>query len=116
MKAPCVTIADTQTTGDDGQIGYPMTIHADEPLPDQLAQTNLRVTITAASTDTDALVVPLAAISSSADGSTNVSVLGPDEEPTVVPVVAGISADGFVAIEPGDASSLAEGDSVVVGR
>ena len=33
-----------------------------------------------------------------------------------VPVTAGLSADGFVAVEPVDAARLSVGDRVVVGR
>jgi hypothetical protein len=34
----------------------------------------------------------------------------------VVPIKAGLSADGFVAIEPVTAGALNPGDKVVVGR
>jgi multidrug efflux pump subunit AcrA (membrane-fusion protein) len=78
---------------------------------------NLRVTITAAATDGEVLVVPLAAVSSAADGSTRVSILGSaNGSPVEVAVTAGLSADGFVAIEPVEPGSLAAGDLVVVGR
>lgn len=114
--ARIAAVADTASVGSDGQSGYAMTIRSTEPMPDEIAGSNLRVTITAASTDTAALVVPAAAVSSAADGSTNVSVLGADGQPVAVPVVAGISADGFVAIEPTADDALRDGDQVVVGR
>ena len=115
------TVADTTTTTGDGGLGYLVTITPDEALPDPVNGTNLRVTITAASTNTPTLVVPLAAVSSGADGSTFVSVVAGtdvtvDTDPTLVPVKAGLTADGFVAIEPVDVDSLTEGDRVVVGR
>jgi hypothetical protein len=114
------TIADTQATGSDGQQGYSMVVAPDESLPNELAGVNIRVTITAASTDIPTLVVPLAAVSSAADGSTNVSVLpagsAPGAEPVIVTIVAGLSADGFVSIEPVTAGALVEGDKVIVGR
>lgn len=109
-------IAEQAATGADGQLGFAATITPDAVLPDTLAGANLRVTITAASTDAATLVVPLAAVSSSADGKTRVSTVeNPNGVPTDVPVNAGLSADGFVAIEPEVAGALGEGDLVVVG-
>lgn len=114
-------IAGTAVASADGGFGYPVVVTPDEALPTSLAGTNLRVTITAASTDTPTLVVPLAAVSSAADGTTSVSVLarndaGVDTEPVTVAVIAGLSADGFVSIKPVDKEALVEGDQVVVGR
>lgn len=111
------TIAEQPSTGADGQLGFAATITPDQPLPQELSGANLRVTITAASTESESLVVPLAAVSSSADGSTRVSTIdSPNGTPVDVPVTAGLSADGFVAVEPADAAALSEGDLVVVGR
>lgn len=111
------TVAETPTMGSDGQLGYRAEIVADEPLPAELAGVNLRVTIRAASTDTPTLVVPITAISSAADGTTSVSVLAPGAtDPVLVGVNAGLSADGFVAIEPVEPNGLTAGDRVVVGR
>jgi multidrug efflux pump subunit AcrA (membrane-fusion protein) len=82
-----------------------------------LTGSNLRVTITAASTQTEALVVPLAAVSSAGDGTTRVSIVaGPNASPVDVAVDVGLSADGFVVVEPVVAGALGEGDLVVVGR
>lgn len=118
--ATITAIADTQTTGNDGQPGFPMLITPDAALPADASGLNVRVTITAASTETPTLVVPVAAVSSAADGSTNVSILpagaAADADPVIVSITAGISADGFVSIEPVTAGSLVEGDRVVVGR
>lgn len=115
--ASITAVADTPITGADGQTGYPAEITPDQPLPPSLTGANLRVTITAAATATETLVVPLAAISSAADGTTSVSVLiDGDEDPTLVPVATGLSADGFVAVEPIDPDALSVGDRVVVGR
>lgn len=105
------------TIGTDGQLGYSATITSVTPLPDTLTGANLRVTITAASTDTPELVVPLAAVSSAADGSTRVSIVAdPNAAPVDIAVEAGLSADGFVAITPIEPDSLHEGDLVVIGR
>lgn len=119
-QATISEIADTAVTGPDGQSGVPAVVTSEESLPDSLSGSNLRVTITAASTESEALVVPLAAVSSAADGSVNVSVLpldaDPDIEPLPVAVTTGLSADGFVSVEPVDPDGLVEGDRVVVGR
>ncbi len=117
-SATVESIADDPVTGVDGQSGYPAVIVPDEPLPDQLVGSNLRVTITSASTDTETLVVPLAAVSSAADGTTRVSVVDSvnDAEPVDVQIEAGLSADGFVAITPTRPGQLTEGDLVVIGQ
>ena len=118
--ATIASIADTQTSGSDGQPGFAMVIAPDAALPDDASGLNVRVTITAASTETATLVVPIAAVSSAADGSTNVSILPvgapTDADPVIVAIMAGISADGFVSIEPVSPGTLVEGDRVVVGR
>jgi peptidoglycan hydrolase-like protein with peptidoglycan-binding domain len=114
------TISDldlSPTAGGEGQVGYPITLTPDSVLPPELVAVNVRVTFTAASTETESLVVPIAAVSAAADGSARVSVLRNDaSEPTDVAVIAGLSADGFVAIVPSGAGSLKVGDRVVVGR
>ena len=116
-EATIAQVAAEPTVGADGQLGHPATIVPATDLPDGLTGANLRVTVTAASTETDALVVPLAAVSSAADGVTRVSVVdGPNGTPVDVEVIAGLSADGFVAVEPVNPNELAEGDLVVVGK
>lgn len=111
------SVADQPVVAPDGTLGFPAVISSADVLPDALVGANVRVTITAASTDTETLVVPLAAVSSRADGSTRVSVLrDPAGDPEDVDVIVGISADGFAAIEPATEDSLKAGDKVVVGR
>ena len=115
--ATITDIATDPVTGTDGQLGYPATITPVDPLPDTLTGANLRVTITAASTDTAELVVPLAAVSSAADGTTRVSIVtDPNATPIDVAVEAGLSADGFVAVTPLAPDSLHAGDLVVTGH
>ena len=115
--ATVVSIADTAVADASGQLGTPATVISKEPLPAALEGANLRVTITASASDGEVLVVPLAAVSSSADGTTRVSVLKPGaSDPVDVPVAVGISADGFVAVRPTMSGALVPGDLVVVGR
>jgi multidrug efflux pump subunit AcrA (membrane-fusion protein) len=111
------TIADTPTADPSGTLSRAATVVPDTPLPASLAGVNLRVTITAAASDGEVLVVPLAAVSSTAAGATRVSVLAPGTaNPVDVPVTSGISADGFVAVTPTVPAGLKAGDLVVVGR
>ncbi len=114
--AAVTDIATDRGSGLDGELGYRAIIKSDEEMPANLAGANLRVTITAASTSTPALIVPLAAISSAADGSTSVHLLRTDGEPEVVAVDTGLSADGWVAITPVAPDTLRGGDEVIVGR
>lgn len=115
--AHITSVATEATTGSDGQLGHQVEVTPDEPLPDKLAGSNARVTMTAASTGTKQLVVPLAAVSSAADGSARVSILDlATGEPVDIAVTAGLSADGFVSIEPVDPESISTDSRVVVGR
>lgn len=116
--ATIASIAQEPVPGPDGQLGHPAVVLPDGALPDGLVGANLRVTITAAATDGEALVVPLAAVSSAADGTTRVSVVGSVDHPNPIDVLveAGLSADGFVAIVPVTPGAVDVGDLVVVGR
>lgn len=93
----------------------PVTVNPDKPLAAEWAGQNVQLTITAASTGTPVLVVPLSAVSTGADGRTTVSKLGADgKTTTLVKVTAGISGAGFVAVTPAEPAALAAGDKVVV--
>jgi len=89
-------------------------VHGEEPLPPTMAGQNVRLTIVSASTAEDVLVVPLAAVSSRADGQAVVVRVVDGREQQVV-VQAGVSGGGFVEARPVD-GGLAPGDRVVVGR
>jgi hypothetical protein len=116
-KGTVRSISSNTTVDSSGQAGREAVIDPVEPLPDSLAGSNLRVTATAASSDGEVLVVPLAAVSVGADGGARVSVLrSGSTTPVDVEVTAGISADGFVAVQPVGGDTLAAGDFVVVGR
>jgi len=111
------SIAETAVLDVSGVMSRPAVIVADDELPGELAGANLRVTLTAAASEGEVLVVPLAAVSTSADGTTRVSVLDDGaENPVDVEVEVGISADGFVAVTPVNDGELTVADRVVVGR
>lgn len=89
-----------------------------EPLgevPEDAIGVNLRVSIPITSSGGDVLAVPLAALSAGPDGTARVEVERSDGITELVEVVTGLRAEGFVEIEPIDAT-LEEGDRVVVGR
>ncbi|MDP9795139.1 peptidoglycan hydrolase-like protein with peptidoglycan-binding domain [Catenuloplanes nepalensis] len=92
---------------------HPVLVTPKKPLPAQWAGQDVRVTITAAQTDGEVLVVPLSAVSAGADGRTTVSTVDATGAVTRVEVRAGASGDGFVAVSPAG-GELAAGDRVVV--
>ncbi|MFD4372612.1 peptidoglycan-binding protein [Streptomyces sp. NPDC058486] len=100
--------------GAGGERGYAMTVRPDKPLAPELAGQDVRLTIEAASTGGDALVVPVSAVSAGADGRTTVTVV----EGSVrrqVEVRPGTTGDGFVEITPVGSVRVEEGDNVITG-
>jgi peptidoglycan hydrolase-like protein with peptidoglycan-binding domain len=80
-----------------------------------LRDANVRVTIPVKSTGGKVLAVPVAALSSGADGGSRVEVLR-NGKTELVPVTVGLSADGYAQVTPVGDAGLSEGDQVVVGR
>ncbi|MET9498308.1 peptidoglycan-binding domain-containing protein [Streptomyces sp. NPDC006552] len=100
--------------------GYLMVVHPNRPLPSNSAGEDVRLTIEAASTSGAALVVPVTALSSGADGKSVVTVLEAGDgqqsgRQRRVAVRPGTSGDGFVAVTPEAGASLKEGDLVITG-
>ncbi|MDH6711076.1 peptidoglycan hydrolase-like protein with peptidoglycan-binding domain [Kitasatospora sp. MAA19] len=96
--------------------GYLLRVTPTNPLPAELAGKEVRISVTASSSDGPVLAVPSAAISAGADGQTSVSVIGPGGNTRRVPVRPGPSGGGFVAVTPEAGAALAPGDKVVVGN
>jgi hypothetical protein len=96
--------------------GFAVTIRPGEADREQadLAGTNVRVTIPVESTDGEVLAVPVAAVSAAADGRSLVRVIRDGGRVEDVPVRVGLSAEGFVEVEPID-GGLVEGDEMVLG-
>lgn len=92
---------------------YPVVV--DAAIPENWSGLNLRATFTSTSTENEVLVVPAAAVSSSADGQTRVQVERSDGTVDLVTVKVGLSADGFVEVATDEAGGLAPGDLVVTG-
>jgi len=85
-------------------------------VPDEVFNQNLRLRIPISSTGGEVLTVPLAALSAAADGTSRVERSFDGETTELVDVRVGLSAGGFVEIEPARSGSLNVGDRVVVGR
>ncbi|MEU7513136.1 peptidoglycan-binding protein [Streptomyces sp. NPDC042898] len=98
-----------------GPAGYLFTAVPDKEIPPALAGQDVRLTIEAASTDGEALVVPVTAVSAGADGRTLVTVVAGDGRRTPVEVRTGTLGDGYVEVVPLTAGALKEGAEVVTG-
>ncbi|WP_037841288.1 HlyD family efflux transporter periplasmic adaptor subunit [Streptomyces sp. NRRL WC-3549] len=95
--------------------GYLVRVTPDKALVPRLTGQDVRLTIEAASTGDKALVVPVTAITSGADGRTVVTVVDGDGGQRRVEVRPGTSGDGYVAVEPVGKGALKAGDLVVTG-
>lgn len=111
-----ITSIGPETQQECGGITHTVVITPARQLPRSAVGADVRVTVTTASTGHRVLVVPLSAVTSAADGTTNVSVLRPSGGERRVQVRAGVSASGYVEIRPRDPGALAAGERVVVGR
>ncbi|MGI5444916.1 peptidoglycan-binding protein [Streptomyces sp. CA-243310] len=101
--------------GKAGDLGFRMVVRADRPLPPALAGQDVRLTVESASTDGQALVVPVTAVSATADGGTVVTAVGGDGTPRRIEVRVGTGGDGYVAVTPVRAGALTAGAKVVIG-
>ncbi|MET9854445.1 hypothetical protein ABZY57_16040 [Streptomyces sp. NPDC006450] len=98
-----------------GPKGYLMVVQPKAPLDPRLAGQDVRLTIEAASTGGEVLVVPVSAISAAVDGRTYVTVLAADGTRRRVRVTTGTTGDGHVEVRPAEGDRLAEGERAVVG-
>jgi peptidoglycan hydrolase-like protein with peptidoglycan-binding domain len=92
----------------------PLTVRPSKPLPAALDGENVLVTVKTGRTEGPVLTVPVAAIVTTASGTSYVTVAGAHGRQTQVPVTPGISENGYVQVTPVKAGKLAAGDSVVV--
>ncbi|MER5872264.1 peptidoglycan-binding protein [Streptomyces sp. NPDC002044] len=98
-----------------GPAGYEMLVRPLAPLDTTLVGQDVRLTVEAAATDGDALVVPVSAVSAGADGRTTVTVVDGTGTQRRVEVRPGTTGDGYVEVRPTGDGALAAGDSVVTG-
>jgi peptidoglycan hydrolase-like protein with peptidoglycan-binding domain len=92
----------------------PVTVHPSEPLASALNGENVLVTVETGQTEGPVLTVPVAAIVTTASGTSYVTVVGAHGKQTQVPVTPGISENGYVQVTPVTSRALAAGDHVVV--
>lgn len=110
------TISTIGPETDDGSGGLARPVSLDcGVLPRAMVGTDVRVTVTADATRQPALVVPLSAATSAADGRTLVIVRSTAGDQRRVPVTPGLSADGYLQVTPEEPGALTEGDRVVIG-
>ena len=84
------------------------------PLASALNGENVLVTVQTGQTEGPVLTVPVAAIVTTASGTSHVTVLGAHGKQTDVAVTPGIAENGYVQVTPLKPGSLAAGDHVVV--
>jgi peptidoglycan hydrolase-like protein with peptidoglycan-binding domain len=84
-------------------------------IPETLLGQNVGVTITPRTTGRRVLIVPIAAVTTRADGTSYLTVVTGSAASTVA-VRPGLVADGEIAVMPVDAGKLAAGDRVAVGQ
>lgn len=99
--------------GEGSETGHPITVSTTKALPSDFVGEDVRLTVTAATTGRPVLVVPVSAIFSAPDGSTQVLRALDGDRRRPVTVRTGASSGGFVEVS-GD--GLAGGDRVVVGE
>jgi peptidoglycan hydrolase-like protein with peptidoglycan-binding domain len=92
----------------------PLAVRPSAPLAAALNGENVLVTVDTGRTEGPVLTVPVAAIITSASGTSYVTVVGAHSQQTDVPVTPGISENGYVQVTPAHPGTLAAGDRVVV--
>ncbi len=107
--------AGSGSTGSSGETPFvPLTVHPSRPLAAALNGENVLVTVDTGQTEGPVLTVPVAAIVTSASGTSYVTVVGARGKQTDVPVTPGISENGYVQVTPARPGALAAGGRVVV--
>lgn len=106
---------DQQAPAPGGPRGYEMLVRPLAALDSKLAGQDVRLTVEAAATDGEALVVPVTAVSAGTDGRTSVIVVDGTGAQRRVEIRPGTTGDGYVEIRPTGEGVIADGDSVVIG-
>ena len=92
----------------------PLSVHPTKPLAAALNGENVLVTVETGRTEGPVLTVPVAAVVTTASGTSYVIVAGSHGQRTEVRVTPGLSENGYVQVTPVTSGSLAVGDNVVV--
>jgi Putative peptidoglycan binding domain len=103
------------SSGGSGAVTFiPLSVRSSQPLAAATNGDNVLVTVQTGQTEGPVLTVPVAAIVTSASGTTYVTVAGARGAQTRVPVAPGIAENGYVQVTPARPGALAAGDQVVV--
>jgi peptidoglycan hydrolase-like protein with peptidoglycan-binding domain len=117
-SASSTTSASSSGSSGSGSSGattfIPLAVRPSAPLAAALNGENVLVTVDTGQTEGPVLTVPVAAIVTSASGTSYVTVTGAHATQTSVPVTPGISENGYVQVTPAHSGTLAAGDRVVV--
>ncbi|NMO56702.1 hypothetical protein HH310_36705 [Actinoplanes sp. TBRC 11911] len=101
---------------DGGATPYvPVTVESSKPIPPSMIGADVRIAIDTQVSASKATVVPISAVTTSADGTTQVTIVGAAGKTTPVTVTTGLSAEGMVEIQV-LAGDLNPGDRVLVGH
>jgi hypothetical protein len=92
----------------------PLGVRPSAPLAAALNGENVLVTVDTGQTEGPVLTVPVAAIVTTASGTSYVTVVGARGAQAQVAVTPGISENGYVQVTPGRSGALSAGDRVVV--
>ncbi len=92
----------------------PLAVAPSAPLAAALNGENVLVTVQTGQTEGPVLTVPVAAIVTTASGTSYVTVVGAHGKQRQMPVTPGISENGYVQVTPVRQGALAAGDRVVV--
>jgi HlyD family secretion protein len=103
------------SSGGSGAAAFiPLAVDPSAPLPAALNGENVLVTVQTGQTEGPVLSVPVAAIVTTASGTSYVTVAGADGKQASVAVTPGLSENGYVQVTPVTTGTLAAGDRVVV--
>jgi peptidoglycan hydrolase-like protein with peptidoglycan-binding domain len=92
----------------------PLAVRPSAPLASALNGENVLVTVDTGQSEGPVLAVPVAAIVTTASGTSYVTVAGAHGKQTEVAVTPGLSENGYVQVTPVHSGALAAGDRVVV--
>lgn len=114
LSGTVVAVSDAPHPSGEAAGTYELRIRPEGTGATDLAGVNVRVTIPVQSSDGEVLAAPVAAVSTAADGESRVRIVWSDGSADDVVVRLGLSAEGYVAIDPVD-EELRPGDEVVLG-
>jgi HlyD family secretion protein len=115
VRATVASVGELVQDPETGERHHPLVVDPlDGPFASNLAGQDVRLSVEAAATEGEVLVVPVAALFAGADGQTAAFRVTGDGRREKVIVTVGVTGDGHVAVTPVE-GTLEPGDQVVVG-